>query len=123
MVARDIVQDQSCSTEPDQDTPYLYREIKAQPGCASVLQRLHRHPTTLMTTADIAASARLALAETEEAISMLHELGLLREILAEQTVFYGMTYDEERLASVRSFFSWCAEQRETWGYIRDVVQG
>jgi hypothetical protein len=122
MAADDVVRDSHHSSEPDRDTPYLYQELKAQAACATVLQLLHRHPTTLMTTADIAASVRLSLAETEGAISILQELGLLREILADQTVFYGMTYNEERLASVRRFLSWCAQQRETWDHLCDVVQ-
>jgi hypothetical protein len=102
--------------------PDLCRACLDRPACARVLRLLYTRSTTLMALPDIAAGSGLTEKEACVAIARLDRMGFLRRVtLGDGLTFYGMTEDDRELEDARGFHSWCAEQRQHWDAVRDVI--
>lgn len=92
----------------------LVRLCRSDPTCARLLHFLYDHPTTLMTSPDIAFHLNVAIKDIDAAIERLLSKGLLRRMVLDGCTFFGLTDEEGALEVVRQFESWCATVRHRW---------
>ncbi len=101
----------------------LFQRVHQLPGGCALLNYLDEHPHELLTAEDLAYHARQARAPVEQSLCALSELGLVRQVTAAATTFFGLNPDPEARRQVRALFDWQRRWHTRLARIEQLVNG
>ncbi len=107
----------------DEEPRALFQRVHQLVGGCALLSYLDEHPHELLTAEDLAYHAQEAPAPIEQSLRTLRELGLVRQVTAAATNFFGLNPDPEARRRVHELFTWQRRWHTRLARIEQLVNG